>query len=964
MAEVRAYFQVAYKRFGDNIPKVIDADFVRAIDSSDDGLDVALMSMDLSTEKCMEYLQEPRSVIQERTKLAGKKQRLEAAQLKLDRSSPKPPSSLILPNTFTIMVKKNSKKNNTSWWSDRNRETAETAVPEAPEVHTAGTWQGSLALKIPAKPPGPDTEKIPLSPAPEPPVSDPYSVPSTPRAPSLRAPTPELYPEYDSESPRSASPRMEPGPGGDRPTAAEEPRMGDYFTKRRELLDILKKLHSTGIQNELDLPQIVVIGSQSVGKSSLIESMSGLTLPRDSGTCTRCPMECRLQYGQAWSCKISLRFHVDRTGRPLATMREVPFGSTLYNAEDVEKMLRRAQRAILRPELDPTLFIDDSDLHVFGVPLTFSGNCVCIQVEGPNVPDLYFYDLPGIIANVGDGGNEADIKLVEDLAKSYIKRPNCIVLLVISCETDFENQGAGRLVLKDPALRKRTIGVLTKVDRIEFGGASKWVRMLRGEDQPLLHGWYCVKQRDLVQLQEGVTWEEARSFETEFFQTTSPWADLDASQRARLGSQKLADRLGSILSNLVSQELPGIRKTVNVELSKVNKRLSELAPPTISDPRKVVITLIRDFTKKLSKHVEGIPPMVNPADPTDTTATGLLHNLNEAYERFRVKLHKTAPQFRPWSTTSNVDSQTQKRLLDTAKQDDDAVGLGKTNSLHADEVMDLAKRSRTRELPGNYPFSVKERLILESVNQWSDLAQECFAEVKDIVVRHIIRIVDEHFKGYNNGGLKEAVSKITSEQIVKCTALTKKKIEGLYQSERSPYTQNEQYFLSYKAKMLNRYKSIYQELEGKTNLVTALRGYNPSNQYSINTNQWSYLNQAIANLQAFGITVSAEDLITLLPQHDTSQALDIMAEVRAYFQVGYKRFGDNVPKQIDADFVRGIDSSEDGLDVALMSMDLSTEKCLEYLQEPVTVIRERSDLTSKKKRLQSAQSKLDRYYRG
>lgn len=98
-------------------------------------------------------------------------------------------------------------------------------------------------------------------------------------------------------------------------------------------------------------------------------------------------------------------------------------------------------------------------------------------------------------------------------------------------------------------------GVLTKVDRIEFGGSSKWLRMLRGEDQPLMHGWYCVKQRDLVQLQEGVTWEEARSFETEFFQTTAPWADVGPSQRARLGSQKLADRLGSILSDLVSKEL-------------------------------------------------------------------------------------------------------------------------------------------------------------------------------------------------------------------------------------------------------------------------------------------------------------------------------------------------------------------------------------------------------------------------
>lgn len=97
-------------------------------------------------------------------------------------------------------------------------------------------------------------------------------------------------------------------------------------------------------------------------------------------------------------------------------------------------------------------------------------------------------------------------------------------------------------------------GVLTKVDRIEFGGASKWLRMLRGEDQPLMHGWYCVKQRDLGQLQEGITWDEARSFETEFFQTTAPWADLGPSQRSRLGSQKLADRLGAILSDLVSKE--------------------------------------------------------------------------------------------------------------------------------------------------------------------------------------------------------------------------------------------------------------------------------------------------------------------------------------------------------------------------------------------------------------------------
>ncbi|KAG8902228.1 hypothetical protein FRC01_009630, partial [Tulasnella sp. 417] len=260
------------------------------------------------------------------------------------------------------------------------------------------------------------------------------------------------------ESIRGLPPHREAPTGADIPRLVEEPRMGEYFQKRRDLLNILKSLHSTGIQNELDLPQIVVIGSQSVGKSSLIESMSGWNMHKAS-------LENPLQLTSAYSNRdpfMHQMFHVDRTGQPLTVIRNIPFGPTLYNAEDVEKMLRRAQRAILRPDLDPSIFVDDSDLHVFGVPLTFSRNCVCIQVSGPNVPDLYFYDLPGIIANVGDGGNVADIKLVEDLAKSYIKKPNCIVLLVISCETDFENQGAGRLVLKDPALRQRTIGVLTK----------------------------------------------------------------------------------------------------------------------------------------------------------------------------------------------------------------------------------------------------------------------------------------------------------------------------------------------------------------------------------------------------------------------------------------------------------------------------------------------------------------------
>ena len=72
---------------------------------------------------------------------------------------------------------------------------------------------------------------------------------------------------------------------------------------RRKMLELVNRMHNTGyvfsfevtntwliplrVQSDIDLPMIAVVGSQSAGKSSLIESISGITLPRASGTCTR-----------------------------------------------------------------------------------------------------------------------------------------------------------------------------------------------------------------------------------------------------------------------------------------------------------------------------------------------------------------------------------------------------------------------------------------------------------------------------------------------------------------------------------------------------------------------------------------------------------------------------------------------------------------------------------------------------
>ncbi|KAG8898578.1 hypothetical protein FRB99_007344 [Tulasnella sp. 403] len=853
---------------------------------------------------------------------------------------------------------------------DTPKESPPIEISRPPSTHPVPDIDISLrdGFATPAREPSPPPRFEPQVPTPVPPTFLRSSPPPDPPFPARAR---------QARRPRGGPPPSRPSfPGYQTFDDADTgPRLSTYTENRRDLLDILKSLHSTGVQNELDLPQIVVVGSQSVGKSSLIESMSGLSLPRDTGTCTRCPMECKLQQGPLWSCSIMLRFHVDSAGRPLMDIREVVFGDTLYDKREVVRMIRRAQRAILRPTLDASVFLDDSDLDVAGHPAqSFSANCVCMHVTGPQVPDLYFYDLPGIIANVRDNENEGDIQLVEGLAKSYINRPNSIVLLVISCETDFENQGAGRLVFKDDELRRRTVGVLTKVDRIEYGGTSRWLRMLRNEENPLKNGWYCVKQPDMIQLQSGISWEDARESERSFFQDTPPWSTLERRHRQRLGSEPLAENLGVVLSNLAARKLPEIQREVATHLLMVNDELRDMPTPNLKDPRRDVINVLRDFNKKVSKHIEGLPPSsilpspsagvvpsVSMAHPTDGVAPGsLIHTLHEAFERFRINVHRTAPCFRPWSSDAILGSPVESELISATTEDDPPNPRG-INELYLDQVWQFAKKSRTRELPGNYPFAVKEKLIMESVRHWRALADGCFKEVEKIVIEYVEQLIQEHFSKYTHGGLLETVSRVAREQIRESARGTLDKIEGLCRTEDEPYTQNEHYFFYFQSKLLQRYRLIHRRSLGQGDLFTALKTYDPAaSLYGID-DRWDCINNVITNLSRLGIhNVVAEDLAKMFRKEDMEPALEIMAEVRAYFQVAYKRFTDNVPKQIDTHFVRAIDTD---LDLALRYIDLSEAQCREWLREPDAIVEKRNDLIGRRNRLEAAQVKLADFFR-
>jgi len=273
-------------------------------------------------------------------------------------------------------------------------------------------------------------------------------------------------------------------------------------------------------------------------------------------------------------------------------VKNVPFGSPITDKAEVEDRIRRAQRAILNPNVNPEEFLYDSELddekHA-EAELSFSQNSVSLEISGKDVADLSFVDLPGLIASVGSTGKDRDIELVKALVSSYIKKPSCVILLTVACESksvlclgltlldvlhlSSRLRKPRRTSLSETIRSRREAhrwyicfmassgtpinfcdaGVLTKPDRIPLGEENRWLRFIRNEQEPLVNHWYCVKQPSSQMLQKGISWAEARSQEKDFFALTQPWSTVEPQYQKFMRTTNLTERLSTILSELIAK---------------------------------------------------------------------------------------------------------------------------------------------------------------------------------------------------------------------------------------------------------------------------------------------------------------------------------------------------------------------------------------------------------------------------
>ncbi|GAQ87859.1 hypothetical protein KFL_003830085 [Klebsormidium nitens] len=215
-----------------------------------------------------------------------------------------------------------------------------------------------------------------------------------------------------------------------------------YEKTMRPLLDTIDTLRKIGVADEgIKLPTIVVIGDQSSGKSSVIERLSGVSLPRGKGIVTRVPLVMRIKSSESTEELDIL----------------IEYGSEKKNImhEEVEEAVREATRILAGDEKG-----------VCPKPINLS---VC----GPDLPDLTLVDLPGI-TRVPIKGQPQDIyQQVVNMIREQIKPEETVILNVISAEVDWATCESFNLSKEVDQEGSRTLAVVTKVDREPDGAYEK-----------------------------------------------------------------------------------------------------------------------------------------------------------------------------------------------------------------------------------------------------------------------------------------------------------------------------------------------------------------------------------------------------------------------------------------------------------------------------------------------------------
>lgn len=358
-------------------------------------------------------------------------------------------------------------------------------------------------------------------------------------------------------------------------------------SNHRDLLDIVDKLRSRGVSHYVDLPQIIVCGSQSSGKSSTLESLSGIAFPTSEGLCTRFATELILRRDDKTNINVHINPGAGRTEKERIDL--AAFSLKTSDRRDVSNIIESAKVAM--------------GLTGEGAKI-FSTDVLRIELTSPDQPNLTIVDLPGLFGASDKNQSDDDLQLVQDLVTSYMRQRRSVILAVVAADNAFANQPVTKFARQIDPTGTRTLGLLTKPDKIDRGSDNEnyYVELAQNYNVKLNLGWHVVRNKGFDTLDD--TPEQRDKREAAFF-SDSVWNCLDPSQ---LGVEALRERLREVLWNQIRRGLPGVKSDVQTGIHDCQVKLAQLGDSRDSTraKQKYLLHISSRLTKLIRAAIDGV----------------------------------------------------------------------------------------------------------------------------------------------------------------------------------------------------------------------------------------------------------------------------------------------------------------------------------------------------------------------
>nr|OQO29612.1 Vacuolar protein sorting-associated protein 1 [Rachicladosporium sp. CCFEE 5018] len=362
------------------------------------------------------------------------------------------------------------------------------------------------------------------------------------------------------------------------------------------LITLVNKLQdvftTVGVQNPIDLPQIAVVGSQSSGKSSVLENIVGRDfLPRGTGIVTRRPLILQLinlQGAASTPTENGVNGDTKKIDSSDAASNSDEWGEFLHIPGQKFHDFNKIREEIVKETESKT-----------GKNAGISPAPINLRIYSPNVLTLTLVDLPGLTkVPVGDQPRDIE-RQIREMVLKQISKPNAIILAVTAANTDLANSDGLKLAREVDPEGQRTIGVLTKVDLMDDG--TDVVDILAGRIIPLRLGYVPVVNRGQRDIENKKAISYALENEKNFFENHKAYRN----KASYCGTPYLARKLNLILMMHIKQTLPDIKARIQASLQKYGAELASLGDSMLGNSGNIVLNIITEFSNEYRTVLEG-----------------------------------------------------------------------------------------------------------------------------------------------------------------------------------------------------------------------------------------------------------------------------------------------------------------------------------------------------------------------